>query len=69
LEKSKSRPDYLKREAERKRKAYRQTYPNGARACVECRSVYRSEDVIARGWRMIGLHSTLCDLCAEGGAE
>lgn len=64
---SKARPDYLQREAERKRKAYKAVFPVGARTCVECKSVFPTDSVISKGWRLIGLRGTLCDVCAGEG--
>lgn len=31
--------------------------------CFSCRSVYGLEDAVHRGWKLIGRHGCLCDLC------
>ena len=35
--------------------------------CFECRSVYALEDAVQRGWKLIGRHGCVCDLCQPEG--
>jgi DNA replication protein DnaC len=32
--------------------------------CVSCRSIYALEDVVQRGWKIVGNFGCICDLCA-----
>jgi hypothetical protein len=36
----------------------------GKRKCVECGIEYRKQDVDERGYRKIGRHGCICDLCS-----
>lgn len=35
--------------------------------CYDCGSVYALEDAVHRGWKLIGRHGCVCDLCQPEG--